>query len=815
MSKRRQTSNGGRVARKAVMRWAWRLFRREWRQQAVVLGLLTVAVSAAVCLTTAVTVISPAAGRAQFGSANHRFTLDDTDPATVEATVAAADDWFEQTEVIRRQKIRLPGRSDPIETRAQDPEGALSAPMLELRSGRYPVGAGEVALAETLAVQLGVEAGEFLELADGESMNVVGLVENPNRLDDRFGLLPLEAGPGSGSVTILVSDTTTDRALSFGGVDDANPVYSSLSSGEGIIAAVALLAVTELSLVLVSLIAAAGFVVVAQRRQRQLGMLAAIGATERHLRLVVISNGAIIGGIAASVGTAVGLLAWFVVAPALEQTIGLRIDRLGTPWWLVGLIATLAIVTATAASWWPASLAARVPITQALAGRRPRPRKSRRSIVLAGMIIAAGVVAVASAGDVFDPMANGVNLTNAFLSVSGTIAIVSGVLLFSPSVIAGLASVPHRFPLSVRLAFRDLGRYQARSAMALAAISLALGLPMAIIVGISAAESRAEEGNLSGRHLLVTTVELSAPFVDDVGGSEQEVLDSDVDELAVELGAERVVELHKVVDPTRELNEFGLPTLRISRPDEVIDGPPVFLAAEDLLDVMDLSVTGSDAELITSEVGDIKYAGVSDPATGREGRLDVEDEVTIDPGYSSMPMAMMTPEGVEERGWETRPAGWLIELSEPLSDADVAKVRDQAIANEFSVETRDNQRGLLQLRTIATVVGLALALGVLALTVGLVRTEATRDLQTLTASGATSILRRALVAATAAGLALLGTFLGLVGAYLGLIFNHIDDLSALTPIPSLHLGVLSLGVPAIAALAGWVFSGREPNTIRT
>ena len=35
---------GGIVARRAVFRWGWRLFRREWRQQLLVLGLLTAAV---------------------------------------------------------------------------------------------------------------------------------------------------------------------------------------------------------------------------------------------------------------------------------------------------------------------------------------------------------------------------------------------------------------------------------------------------------------------------------------------------------------------------------------------------------------------------------------------------------------------------------------------------------------------------------------------------------------------------------------------------------------------------------------------------
>ncbi len=50
------------AARRAVVRWAWRLFRREWRQQILVLTLLTVVVAAAVGLATAAYNIAPAAG---------------------------------------------------------------------------------------------------------------------------------------------------------------------------------------------------------------------------------------------------------------------------------------------------------------------------------------------------------------------------------------------------------------------------------------------------------------------------------------------------------------------------------------------------------------------------------------------------------------------------------------------------------------------------------------------------------------------------------------------------------------------------------
>jgi len=40
------TGHGGMPARRAVTRWAWRLVRREWRQQSIIIGLLLVAVAA-------------------------------------------------------------------------------------------------------------------------------------------------------------------------------------------------------------------------------------------------------------------------------------------------------------------------------------------------------------------------------------------------------------------------------------------------------------------------------------------------------------------------------------------------------------------------------------------------------------------------------------------------------------------------------------------------------------------------------------------------------------------------------------------------
>ena len=57
-----------------------------------------------------------------------------------------------------------------------------------------------------------------------------------------------------------------------------------------------------------------------------------------------------------------------------------------------------------------------------------------------------------------------------------------------------------------------------------------------------------------------------------------------------------------------------------------------------------------------------------------------------------------------------------------------------------------------------------IAFGVLAASVGLIRSETARDLRTLTAAGASAATRRMITAATAAALGLLGAILGVAAA---------------------------------------------------
>jgi putative ABC transport system permease protein len=87
------------------------------------------------------------------------------------------------------------------------------------------------------------------------------------------------------------------------------------------------------------------------------------------------------------------------------------------------------------------------------------------------------------------------------------------------------------------------------------------------------------------------------------------------------------------------------------------------------------------------------------------------------------------------------------------------------------------------------------------------------DLRTLTATGASSTVRRTLTGATAGALAMLGALLGIAGAYLALIAWHRSNLHTLSHVPVVNLVVIMVGLPLAATSAGWLLAGREPRTI--
>jgi putative ABC transport system permease protein len=177
------------------------------------------------------------------------------------------------------------------------------------------------------------------------------------------------------------------------------------------------------------------------------------------------------------------------------------------------------------------------------------------------------------------------------------------------------------------------------------------------------------------------------------------------------------------------------------------------------------------------------------------------------------PTSFITVDGLHRRGWKQIPSGWLIESSRPLTSEQIAAARQSAADAGLTIEVQREGTSHAELIAIAMAAGALLALGILAMTVGLIRSEAAGDLRTLSAAGATSRVRRTLTAATAGGLAFLGALLGVAGAYVVVVATYLDDLGYLGRIPVLYLVLMVVGVPWAAIAAGWLLAGREPPAI--
>ncbi len=132
---------------------------------------------------------------------------------------------------------------------------------------------------------------------------MVGIVENPGDLQDQFALVaPGQIGHAD-HVTVLYD--ATGRQVRSAGLPYGALLQVRQPNTPGFPPA-AVLVFDTIALLFIGLIAVAGFTVLAQRRLRALGMLQAVGATDRHVRLVLLANGAVVGIIAAVTGAAGG-----------------------------------------------------------------------------------------------------------------------------------------------------------------------------------------------------------------------------------------------------------------------------------------------------------------------------------------------------------------------------------------------------------------------------------------------------------------------------------------------------------------------------
>ena len=231
------------------------------------------------------------------------------------------------------------------------------------------------------------------------------------------------------------------------------------------------LALAAVGMLLIALVAVGGFTVLAQRRLRSLGMLGALGATDRNIRLVVRANGVLVGVAGALIGAVLGLAGWLAYRPRLESSSHHLIGVFQLPWIVIGPAMALAVVATYFAAARPARAVTRIPLVAALSGRPAPPKQVHRS-ALPGVICFVAAAALLS----FSGKSNG-NGGGAPELLGGIVLLVVAIILLAPFCLVVLASAGRWSPIAARLALRDLVRYRARSGSALSAISLASSSP--------------------------------------------------------------------------------------------------------------------------------------------------------------------------------------------------------------------------------------------------------------------------------------------------------------------------------------------------
>jgi putative ABC transport system permease protein len=557
------------------------------------------------------------------------------------------------------------------------------------------------------------------------------------------------------------------------------------------------------------------------------------------------------------VGFALGLVVWLANRPHNEQAAHHLIPTFALPWAVIVPSMVLAVVATLFAADRPARAITRVPVVSALAGRPAPPRQIHRSLAPGLLALVLGFVFFSFSGS---SIGGGGNKGVVWV-IPGFVALVAGIILVAPFFLAALARVGRRAPIAVRLPLRDMSRYRARSGSALSAISVSVLIAVVVCAVAVARYSNVFDyvgPNMASNQLNVYSPPPAGTQLFNPGqGTEtaptppsMQSQEATVHAIASSVGARHVVQLDQ-------------PAVNLQNPSasgRQWNGP-IYVATPALLRAFGINPSSvpSNVDILSSRPGlagsgvQLTYGGdgkgggllagpgaQGSPVGGigpgntnscEPGSLAsggclahpvVQEESQL-PAGTSAPNTLITESALRRLHLESQNSldGWLLQTGTPITSAQITNANALAAAGDLTIESKNDAPSSHEIVNWATVFAIALALGILAMSVGLIRSETASDLRTLAATGASSRTRRSLTAVTAGGLAFLGALLGTVAAYVGLsgwfranpLEGGLSDLYGHTPWSNLFLIVIAM--PLVAAVIGWVLAGREPAAIAT
>jgi putative ABC transport system permease protein len=500
----------------------------------------------------------------------------------------------------------------------------------------------------------------------------------------------------------------------------------------------------------------------------------------------------------------VGFLLWFAYRPHLEQSAHHLIGVLALPWAVVAAAIVLALVETDWSASRPARAITRLSVMAALSGRPAPPKPVHRS-ALPGIVLL--VIAFVLLGYSGSTGGSG-RLPELLL---GIVALIPAVILLAPFFLTGLGGIAARAPVAVRIALRDLARYRARSGSALAAVSI--GVMIAVIIAVFAQARFSDVWDPAGPNL-ASNQAVIWPGPPNPSASMLKAMAKSANRVGAALGARSVAALEATSAGLQ--NSSGTKSL----------GESIYVVTPQLLHALGIGAlqVEPDADIVTSLPGLAGGSGFEldwceNSSCSKSGVLKnpvIQSLGTLPTGIHG-PNTLITEHAVHALGLTSSIStnAWFAQSAEPLTAAEIHDAQAVAASASVSIETKNDEPTSFEVVGWATVFGIVLALCILAMSIGLIRSETAGDLRTLAATGASSYTRRTITAATAGALGLLGAILGTLAGYIGVIgwlrANSVHGgLSSLGDVPVANLLAIVVGLPLIAAAVGWLLAGRQP-----
>lgn len=293
------------------------------------------------------------------------------DPST--APHVRADPQTDRITAFSRERVRVPGRSEPIEAVGYDTDSAWTG--YPLVAGRWFSGAGEAVVPTPLLRDAALGIGDSLTLeADGRrtTLRIVGEAfssDSDQVLTDRSTLAALSAEPHIDGYEVRVKPGTDVAAyaerLGATAVFADAMVMPRDDDSSTIDIMLGLIATLTLFLAAVAGLGVLNTVVLDTRERAQaMGVLKCLGMTPRQTTVMVLTSVAglaVVGGLA---GLPLGAVLHHTVAPAIAGTAQLRLTDAMLTVYSLPMYALLA-----AAGLVPAALGAAIPAIRAARAR--------------------------------------------------------------------------------------------------------------------------------------------------------------------------------------------------------------------------------------------------------------------------------------------------------------------------------------------------------------------------------------------------------------------------------------------------------------